>query len=145
MAKEVGIKKIGGSTKGMLITQFLSESCILSFISLIFALVFIKITIPYFNNLLGASLTLGLIAKWYTIPALTLFTILVGLLSGSYPAFFLSSFNPQEVLKGSIKGSMQNGRLRRILVVFQFTVSILLIVATMVMYSQIKYMLNKDV
>ena len=144
-AKEVGIKKIGGSTKGMLITQFLSESFILSFISLIFALVFIKITIPYFNNLLGTNLTLGLIAKWYTIPALILFTILVGLLSGSYPAFFLSSFNPQEVLKGSIKSSMQNGRLRRILVVFQFTVSILLIVGTMVMYSQIKYMLNKDV
>jgi putative ABC transport system permease protein len=144
-AKEVGIKKIGGSTKGMLITQFLSESFILSFISLIFALVFIKITIPYFNNLLGANLTLGLIAKWYTIPTLTLFTILVGLISGSYPAFFLSSFNPQEVLKGSIKSSMQNGLLRRILVVFQFTVSILLIVGTMVMYSQIKYMLNKDV
>jgi len=144
-AKEVGIKKIGGSTKGMLITQFLSESFILSFISLIFALVFIKITIPYFNNLLGTSLTLGLIAKWYTIPALALFTILVGLLSGSYPAFFLSSFSPQEVLKGSIKSSMQNGRIRRVLVVFQFTVSILLIVGTMVMYSQIKYMLNKDV
>ncbi len=144
-AKEVGIKKIGGSTKGMLITQFLSESFILSFISLIFALVFIKITIPYFNNLLGTSLTLGLIAEWYTIPALALFTILVGLLSGSYPAFFLSSFSPQEVLKGSIKSSMQNGRIRRVLVVFQFTVSILLIVGTMVMYSQIKYMLNKDV
>ena len=144
-AKEVGIKKIGGSTRSMLITQFLAESFILSFLSLIIALVFIKITIPYFNNLLGTSLTLGLIAKWYTIPALILFTVFVGLLSGSYPAFFLSSFNPYEVLKGNIKGSMQNGRLRRVLVVFQFTISILLIIGTLIMYRQIKYMLNKDV
>ena len=144
-AKEVGIKKIGGSTRGLLITQFLSESFILSFISLIFALIFIKITIPYFNNLLGTSLTLGIAAEWYTIPALILFTIFVGLLSGSYPAFFLSSFNPHAVLKGSIKSSIQNGRLRRVLVVFQFAVSILLIVGTLVMYRQIKYMLNKDV
>ena len=144
-AKEVGIKKIGGSTRSMLITQFLAESFILSFLSLIIALVFIKITIPYFNNLLGTSLTLGLIAKWYTIPALILFAVFVGLLSGSYPAFFLSSFNPYEVLKGNIKGSMQNGRLRRVLVVFQFTISILLIIGTLIMYRQIKYMLNKDV
>jgi putative ABC transport system permease protein len=112
---------------------------------MIFALIIIRIAIPYFNNLLGASLTLGLIAKWYTIPVLILFTVFVGLLSGSYPAFFLSSFNPYEVLKGNTKNSLQNGRLRRILVVFQFAVSILLIVGTMVMYRQIKYMVNKDV
>ena len=144
-AKEVGIKKIGGSTRGMLITQFLSESFILSFISLIIALIFIKITLPYFNNLLGAHLKLNLIDNWYTIPVLILFSVVTGLLSGSYPAFFLSSFNPYEVLKGSVKNSMKNGRLRRVLVVFQFAVSILLIVCTMVMYRQIKYMLNKDV
>jgi putative ABC transport system permease protein len=144
-AKEVGIKKIGGSTRSMLITQFLSESFILSFISLIFALILIKVTLPYFNNLLGASLTLNLFAKWYSIPVLILFTIVVGLLAGSYPAFFLSSYTPYEVLKGNIKNSMQNGRLRRVLVVFQFAVSILLIVGAMVMYRQIKYMLNKDV
>ena len=72
-AKEVGIKKIGGSTRGMLMTQFLSESFILSFISLIFALIFIKVTLPYFNNLLGANLVLNLFASWYTIPVLILF------------------------------------------------------------------------
>jgi putative ABC transport system permease protein len=144
-AKEVGIKKIAGSTRGMLITQFLSESFILSLISLIFALFIIKITLPYFNNLLGAKLTLGLIKHWYTIPGLVLFTLVVSFLAGSYPALFLSSFNPYEVLKGSIKNSQNNGRLRRILVVFQFTVSILLIIGTMIMYRQISYMLNKDV
>ena len=143
-AKEVGIKKVAGSTRGMLVTQFLSESFILSFISLILALIFIKATLPYFNNLLGAKLVLNLFAAWYTIPLLLLFSVFVGFLSGSYPAFFLSSFNPYEVLKGSVKSSMQNGRLRRVLVVFQFAVSILLIIGTMIMYRQIKYMLNKD-
>ncbi len=144
-AKEVGIKKIGGSTRGMLITQFLSESCILAFISLILAIIFIKVSLPYFNDLLGTSLSLGLLSNWYTIPVLILFSLFVGFLSGSYPAFFLSSFSPYEVLKGSVKSSMKNGRLRRVLVVFQFTVSIMLIVGTMIMYRQIRYMLNKDV
>ena len=144
-AKEVGIKKIGGSSRGMLVTQFLSESFILSFISLIFALIFIKVTLPYFNNLLGAKLVLNLFASWYTIPVLILFSVIVGILAGSYPAFFLSAFSPYEVLKGNVKNSMKNGRLRRVLVVFQFSISILLIVGTMIMYRQINYMLNKDV
>jgi putative ABC transport system permease protein len=144
-AKEVGIKKIGGSSRGMLITQFLSESCLLSFIALIFALIFVKISIPFFNNLLGTSLDLSLFKKWFTLPLLLLLAIVTGFLSGSYPALFLSSFNPYEVLKGSVKNSMKNGRLRRVLVVFQFTVSILLIVGTLIMYRQINFMLNKDV
>jgi putative ABC transport system permease protein len=144
-AKEVGIKKVGGSTRGMLITQFLTESFILSFLSLILALVIIKVTLPFFNNLLGAHLSLSLFAKWYTIPVLILFSVVVGLMSGSYPAFFLSSFNPYEVLKGNIQNSMKNGRLRRVLVVFQFATSILLVVGTIIMYRQINYMLNKDV
>jgi putative ABC transport system permease protein len=144
-AKEVGIKKIGGSTRGMLITQFLSESLMLSFFSLILALLFIKLSLPYFNNLLNTRLTLDLLAAWYTIPVLLLFTIIVGIMAGTYPAFFLSSFNPYEVLKGTVKNSTGNGRLRRILVVFQFSVSILLIVGTMIMNKQIKFMLNKDV
>ncbi len=144
-AKEVGIKKIGGSTRGMLITQFLSESFILSSISLIIALIFIKICLPYFNNLLGAHLILNLFTNWYTIPVLILFCLIVSFLAGSYPALYLSSFSPYEILKGNAKNGRQNGRLRRILVVFQFAVSILLITGTMVMYRQIKYMLKKDV
>ncbi len=144
-AKEVGIKKVGGSTRGMLVTQFLAESFILSFISLLFALLIIKVSLPYFSNLLGTTLELDLLSHWYTIPVMLLFTVVVGLLAGSYPAMFLSSFNPYEVLKGSISGSMKNGRMRRVLVVFQFAVSILLIVGTVVMYRQISFMLNKDV
>jgi len=144
-AKEVGIKKVGGSTRGMLIVQFLSESFVLSFISLIVALIIIKVSLPYFNNLLGADLNLRLFSEWYIIPGLLVFTLLVGIMAGSYPALFLSSFNPYEVLKGSVKASTQNGRLRRVLVVFQFAVSILLITGTIIMYRQISYMLNKDV
>jgi len=144
-AKEVGIKKVAGSTRRMLVTQFLTESFVLSFISLVLALIIIRVTLPYFNDLLDAQLKLNLFIKWYTIPALIGFTLVVGLLAGSYPALFLSSFNPYEVLKGSVKNSMQNGRMRRVLVVFQFAVSILLIIGTMIMYRQIHYMLNKDV
>lgn len=144
-AKEVGIKKIGGSTRGMLITQFLAESSLLSLAALVLALVFIKVTLPYFNNLLGTSLVLSLLSAWYVIPVLLLFSLLVGFIAGSYPALFLSSFNPYEVLKGSVKNSTKNGRLRRVLVVFQFTISILLIIGTMIMYRQINFMLNKDV
>ena len=143
-AKEVGIKKVGGSTRGLLIFQFLTESFILSFISLLIALIFIKVTLPYFNALIGAHLKLNLLSNWYSIPCLVLFTLVVGFLSGSYPALYLSSFNPYEVLKGSVKKSFHNGLLRRVLVVFQFAVSILLIVGTLIMYRQIKYMLNKD-
>ncbi len=144
-AKEVGVKKVGGSTRGMLISQFLSESFLLAFAALILALIIIWLTLPYFNNLLGTRLNLNLLAQWYTIPGLLLFTVLVGLLSGTYPAFFLSSFNPVEVLKGNVKGNSRNGGIRRVLVVFQFAVSILLITATAVMYRQIFFMLNKDV
>lgn len=144
-SKEVGIKKVGGSTRGILIGQFLIESFILAFLALLLALLIIWLTLPYFNNLLGTQLELNLIARWYTIPVLLVFTLFVGFLSGTYPAFFLSSFNPVDVLKGSARGSSRNGGLRRVLVIFQFAVSILLITATAVMYSQISFMLNKDV
>ena len=144
-AKEVGIKKVGGSSRGMLITQFLSESTILAFASLLVAVVIVKISLPYVNTLMGVSLSFGLFNAWFVIPCLLVFAVLVGFLSGTYPALFLSSFNPYEVLKGDIKNNMRSGRLRKVLVVFQFTVSILLIVGTMIMYRQIRFMLNKDV
>jgi len=144
-AKEVGIKKVGGSSRGILVYQFMAESFILSFIALLIPIIVIWLTLPYFNNLLGTQLKLNLFTQWYTMPGLLAFMIMVSIMSGGYPAFYLSSFNPVDVLKGSGKGSMQNVTLRRILVVFQFAVSVLLITGTMVMYRQIFYMLNKDV
>lgn len=143
-AKEVGIKKVAGSTKGILMLQFLTESFILSFVSLLVAMIVFRVTLPYFNHLISANLTPNLFAKWYNIPILLLFSIGTGFLSGSYPALYLTSFNPHEVLKGRVTSSKQNGLLRKVLVVFQFAVSILLIVGTIIMYRQINFMLNKD-
>ncbi|HLN21332.1 MAG TPA: ABC transporter permease [Bacteroidales bacterium] len=144
-AKEVGIKKVGGSTRGMLILQFLSETIMLTLVSLILAVILVKACLPWLGALLGVNISLGLLSAWYTTPVLILFAVLVGILAGSYPAFYLSSFNPVVVLKGKTRTGSRNGTLRRILVVFQFAVSILLIIGTMIMYRQINFMINKDV
>ena len=143
-AKEVGIKKVSGSSKGMLVRQFLTESILLSFASLVLAIILIENTLPYFNNLLGVKLQLNLFSEWYMLPALTLLSILVGLLAGIYPAFYLSSFNPSLVLKGRITNTLHHGRFRSILVILQFSISIILIVGTLIMVRQIRFMLSKD-
>jgi putative ABC transport system permease protein len=143
-AKEVGIKKVSGSTKGMLMRQFLTESLILSFISLIVSIFIIELSLPYFNNLLQVNLELNYLEKWYTIPSLLGITIFVGLLSGVYPAFYLSAFKPVLVLKGNIKDGMKNGKLRSALVILQFSISIILIIGTTIMFRQIHYMQNKN-
>jgi putative ABC transport system permease protein len=143
-AKEVGIKKVCGSTRGMLISQFLTESVLLSVISLALALVIIEYSIPYLNNLLRTNLQLNLFTNWFTLPILILFSLIVGLLSGSYPAFFLSSIIPSIVLKGRLMERMKNGILRNILVILQLSISIILISSTILMVKQIRFMLNKD-
>ena len=143
-AKEVGIKKVSGSSRGMLIQQFLTESLFLSFFSLIIAVLIIELSLPFFNNLLNSNLQLNYTDNWYTIPGLIIISIFVGLLAGSYPSFFLSAFKPVSVLKGSIKDSMKNGKLRSILVILQFVISIILIVGTLIIFKQINYMINKD-
>ncbi|MBI9053582.1 MAG: ABC transporter permease [Bacteroidales bacterium] len=142
-AKEVGIKKVSGSSRGMLIRQFITESLFLSSISLIFAILIVELSLPFFNKILNSNLFLDY-SSWYTIPGLIIISILVGLLAGSYPAFFLSSFKPVSVLKGSVNNSMKNGKLRSVLVVLQFSISIILIVGTLIIFKQINYMINKD-
>ncbi len=143
-AKEVGMKKVSGSSRSMLISQFLAESVILTFFSLIISLVIVKISLPFFNNLLSSDLQFSLTAKWFIIPVLLVLTIMVGVFAGSYPAFYLSSFQPVNVLKGKMKDSMKNGRLRSLLVILQFSISITLIVGTLIMFRQISFMLNRD-
>ncbi len=144
-AREVGIKKVSGSTKGMLVSQFLTESIILTGIALVIALVIVQLSLPYFSNLLGIDLIVDYFGKVYIIPGLILLAVLIGFMSGIYPAFFISSFKPVAVLKGRIRSNSKNGRLRSVLVVFQFSVSIALIIGTIIMYNQISYLLNKDV
>ncbi len=143
-AKEVGIKKVSGSSRIMLIYQFLAESILLSFASLLIALIIVELALPYFNNLLQTRLFIDYLGNWYTIPLLLLLALIVGIFSGSYPAFILSSFSPYSVLKGKVKEGMKRGVLRSTLVVLQFSISIILIVGTTIMFRQINYMLNKD-
>ncbi len=143
-AKEVGIKKLGGSTRGMLITQFLTESILMSFVSTIVALIIIRLVLPFFNDMLGTTLTMKLSATWFMIPFMILFALITGMLAGSYPAFFLSSFSPYMVLKGGKNNNSHKGSLRKALVVLQFTISISLIVGTLIMYRQIVYMIERD-
>jgi putative ABC transport system permease protein len=143
-AKEVAIKKLGGSTRAMLIAQFLTESVIMSFVSTIVALIIIKLVLPFFNDLLGTKLTLKLSDAWFIIPFMILFAMVTGILAGSYPAFFLSAFSPYRVLKGGKIDRTHKGSLRKVLVVLQFTISIFLIVGTLIMYRQIIYMNERD-
>jgi putative ABC transport system permease protein len=143
-AHEVGLKKVVGSGKYELVWQFLVESIIFSILSLIIALLLIELLLPYFNNLVQLHLDLDYFDKWYIIPLLLALSLGVGIFSGAYPAFFLSSFRPVAVLSGKLRSGMRSGILRSILVVFQLTVSITLIVATIVIFRQIHYMLNKD-
>jgi putative ABC transport system permease protein len=112
--------------------------------ALVLAVLITEIALPSLNNLLGISLSLNYFTTWYTLPSLLVFAVLIGLLAGSYPAFYLSSFNPNAVLKGKVTGSRSSISLRSVLTVLQFAISIVLIVGTLVMQRQIRYMQNKD-
>lgn len=141
-AKEVGLRKVVGSDKRRLIAQFLTESILVSFIALLLSLLIVEVTLPSFNNLLDIKLSMGYFSKWFIVPALIGFALLVGLFSGSYPSFFLASFNPISVLKGKLKAGARSSGLRSALVVSQFTVSIIILLATTVVYLQLRYMQN---
>jgi len=143
-AKEVGIKKVSGSSKGLLIRQFLTESILLSLFSLAIAIIIIELSLPFFNQILNSTLEINYIENWYTIPGLITISLIVGILAGTYPAFYLSAFKPVAVLKGSVKDSIKNGKLRSLLVVLQFAISIILIIGTLIIFKQINFMMKKD-
>ena len=143
-AKEVGLRKVAGSTKRMLVRQFLTESVIMAFMALILAVIIVQVLLPYFNNLINTSLTLNYIDQWYYIPVLLALALLIGLLAGSYPAFYLAAFRPTSVLSGDVKSGARNKRIRSTLVVSQFVISAALILGTIVISRQTTYMLNKD-
>lgn len=142
-AKEVGIRKVVGSTRRSLIRQFLTESMVLTLISLILAILIVELLINPFNNLIQLQLGINYLA-WYTIPGLIILGIIMGFLSGTYPAFFLASFRPVAVLSGTLQKGARSGILRSILVVFQMTISIFIITGTLIVYSQVRYMAGKD-
>ena len=144
-AREVGIKKVVGSSRQYLILQFIFESVFLTFFALIISLLLIELLFPAFNNLVHLKLSLDYFKTWWIIPGLIIFGILVGLFAGSYPAFVLTSFQPAQVMKGTLQSGMSGSTLRRILVVGQFVVSIAILIGTLFTFKQVRYLLNKDV
>lgn len=143
-SREVGMRKVAGSDKGLLIRQFLLESFVLTFISLLLGIIIVELLLPYFNNIINLQLKIDYLGKWYIIPGIIFLGFIVGLLSGSYPAFFLASFKPVAVLTGKFKTGSKSGWLRSILVILQFTISVFIIVGTIVVFQQLTFMLNKD-
>jgi putative ABC transport system permease protein len=143
-SREVGMRKVAGSDKGLLVRQFLLESLVLTFIALIIGIILVELLLPYFNNLVNLELSIDYFGKWFIIPGLILLGLIVGLLSGSYPAFFLASFKPVAVLSGKLEKGSGGSMLRSILVIIQFGISVFIIVGTIVIFQQLSFMLNKD-
>jgi ABC-type antimicrobial peptide transport system permease subunit len=141
-AKEVGLRKVVGAIKGHLIRQFYGESVVYAFIALLFAVGIVTLLLPAFSDLSGKELTWGVAGIETVLIGLLGITLFTGLVAGSYPAMFLSSFQPARVLKGSLFSGSGGSLFRRILVVVQFALSILLIIGTAVVYQQQGYIKN---
>ena len=143
-AKEVGLRKVVGSHRSSLIKQFLTESMLYSLVSFILGLLIAWLVMPYFNTLASKSLRMPW-GEWWLVPVILVSAMLVGVLAGLYPAFYLSGFRPAQVLKGSISSGSKSPILRNGLVVFQFTASIILIISTVVVYDQTNFILHHEV
>jgi len=143
-AREVGLRKTVGSVRGQIMNQFLAESLIYSLLSFILGLALAVLFLPYFNALSAKSLVFPW-QDWRLYPITLAAIVAIGLLAGLYPAFYLSAFKPADVLKGKVSRGSRNGTTRSTLVVFQFTTSIALMIATLVIYQQVNYILNKKV
>ena len=145
-AKEVGMRKVLGAFRLQLVRQFLTESIVISFIALFFAIVMVELALPWFNSLIEREE--GVSIKYFedNFYVLSLFgiTLLVGIFAGSYPAFFLSKFKPVTVLTGKIVSGLRGMKLRKILVVSQFTIAIFMIIVNFILYNQVNYLNNKN-
>jgi putative ABC transport system permease protein len=144
-AKEVSLRKVVGSSKRELIYQFLAESIVLSVIAMAVAVAIVALLLPGFNSIIDMELGINDLFKWYMFPVFILLTLFIGLLSGIYPATVLASFRPLQALKGKAVTSNGTGVLRTVLVVVQFTISVAIVVGTLVIFWQFRYMVNKDI
>jgi len=143
-AREVGVRKVMGATKGNLIGQFIGESIFLSLISAVFAVVIIYLALPTFNGIVEKHLSVNVTYPVHFV-ALFLIAVFCGLIAGSYPAFYLSSFKPVNILKGiKFKNSGSAGYVRKGLVVLQFSISVILIIGTIIIYQQILHVKDRD-
>jgi len=141
-SKEVGIRKLMGANRSALISQFLGESLIVAMIALVFAILLASILLPFFNQMAGKELELY--QRISPIVAILILAIIAGLVAGIYPAFFLSSFTPATVLKGKFKGKLSGISLRKVLVVFQFAISSVLILMVFVIKNQMNFIQTQD-
>jgi putative ABC transport system permease protein len=143
-AKEVGIRKVSGANKTGLILQFIGESLIITAVSGIIAVLLVFVLMPSFNQLIGKDLSAGSLNSVSSIASFVVLIIIVGVSAGFYPAFILASFNPVEVLKGTMNPGSISKKLRGLLVIFQFTVSIVIIIGSIIVYNQLSFMTKKD-
>ncbi|HEY5406000.1 MAG TPA: ABC transporter permease, partial [Ginsengibacter sp.] len=143
-AKEVGLRKVVGSSRGSLISQFLAESMLYSFLSFVIGLLIAIAVLPLFNRIAGTQLSLPW-GEWWMFPSIIAAACVIGLTAGLYPAFYLSYFKPIDTLKGNLSLGSKNAGLRSILVVLQFTISIILLISTSVIYKQMQYILNSTI
>lgn len=143
-AKEVGLRKVVGSLRGYLVKQFLTESILYSVVSFILAIGMVWLALPWFSTLAAKTLFIPWTA-WWLAPVLIVAALLVGVVAGVYPSFYLSSFKPIEVLKGTLRQGARSSGLRSAMVVFQFTTSIILIIGTFIIYRQMSFILNSKV
>lgn len=143
-SKEIGIRKVAGSNKSQLIAQFLVESTVTAFFALLLSIGFVFLFLQMFNTLSGKSINYSALFQPSTLVILLGIVLFVGIIGGSYPAFYLSKFNPVHVLKGSLSKASGNIILRRTLVIIQFSISMIMIICTWVVYGQLNYVRNKD-
>lgn len=143
-AREVGLRKVVGSHRGALVFQFLTESTVLTFISLILSIIFVILLLPQFNQLAGKSFDINVLYSPVVIISVLAVILVVGIFGGSYPAFYLSRFSPVSVMKGEVTKGSSGSLFRKVLVVIQFTISVAMIVSTLVVYKQLNYLKTKD-
>ncbi len=144
-AKEIGIRKVAGSTKKQLVGQFLSESLLTAFIALLLSIILVIVLLPAFNSISGKVFTMQTLLQPFNIILLISILLFTGLVGGSYPAFYLSSFEPVSILKGALSKASGNVNLRRSLVVIQFSISMIMLICTWVVHAQLSYLRKKDV
>lgn len=142
-AREIGVRKVAGANKRKIVVQFLGESLLIVLVAHLIAIIFVELLLPGFNNLIGKQLRVNYHSAGLYIGLITV-VLFCGLLAGSYPAFYLSSLKPLDVIKGVINKNPGNAGFRRVLVIFQFSLSILLIICTLIIETQLKYVQNKN-
>jgi putative ABC transport system permease protein len=142
-AREIGIRKVAGANKQKIIVQFLGESLLLAFVATVIAMVLAELLLPGYNNLIGKQLDVDYHSVGLDIGLISI-VLFCGLLAGSYPAFYLSSLKPLNIIKGDVNNSPGNTPFRRVLVIFQFSLSIMLIICTLIIGNQLQFMKNKQ-